>query len=138
MNAKFIVGYDNFLAHYEAGYWMADLLTMKYGEPKGKIGQIWGPGGHWSVERNNGFMEAMKNFPDIGNCALSHGEYHRDSGMAGAEDLLTVNPDLDIIYGENEEMGLGAAAGALAQGIDLGDFDSKDGMIVIGANRIHE
>ncbi|MGA2479614.1 MAG: substrate-binding domain-containing protein, partial [Spirochaetia bacterium] len=65
---------------------------------------------------------------------LVRGVYDRDSGMKGAEDLLTVNPNLDIIYGENEEMGLGAAAAVLAKGKQLWNFDTKKGIIVIGAD----
>lgn len=134
MNARAIVGYDNFLAHYDAGMWVAQLLTMKYGEAKGKIGQVWGPGGHWSIERNDGLAAALKNYPNIKVVPLVRGVYDRDSGMKGAEDLLTVNPDLDVVYGENEEMGLGAAAAVLAKGKKLWDFKTKQGLIVLGAD----
>jgi ribose transport system substrate-binding protein len=134
MNARAIVGYDNFLAHYDAGFWIADLLTMKYGSPKGTIGQVWGPGGHWSAERGAGFEAAMKNFPNIRVVPLVRGNYDRDSGMKGAEDLMTLYPNLDVIYGENEEMGLGAAAAVLAQGKKLWDFDKKEGIITVGAD----
>ena len=134
MYAHAIVGYDNYLAHYDAGMYLARLLTMKYGEPRGAIGQVWGPGGTWSTERNEGFMAAMKNFPNIQVVPLVRGVYDRDSGMKGAEQLLTLHPDLDVLYGENEEMGLGAAAYVLSQNKKMWDFQTKKGIIVIGAD----
>lgn len=134
MNTRANIGYDNYLAHYNAGLWFAKLLTLKYGEPKGTIGQIWGPVCHWSIDRNNGFVAAMKLFPNIKVVDMVRGDYERASGMRAAEDLLSRNPDLDILYGENEEMGLGAAEAALARGLKIWDWEKKDGIIVLGAD----
>ena len=134
MNARASVGYDNSLAHYDAGTWIANLLTKKYGEPRGKVGQVWGPPGHWSIDRGNGFMEAMKKYPKITVVPLVRGDYTRTGGMRAAEDLLTREPDLDVLYGENEEMGLAAAAAAMNKGIKLWDWDKKQGLAVLAAN----
>lgn len=134
MNARAIIGYDHYLAYSDAAAWLAELLTIKNGSPRGKIGQVWGPGGHWSTERGAGFADAIKNYPNIEVVPLVRAQYDRDTGMKGGEDLLTLYPDLDAIYAENEEMALGAAAGAMAQGKTLWDFDKKDGLIVIGVD----
>lgn len=134
MYGRAIVGYDNFLAHYDCGHWIAEVLTMKYGEPRGKVGLVWGPGGHWSVERENGLRAALAEYPDIQIVDKTYGVYDRDSGVKGADDLLTKYPDIDVLYGENEEMGLGAAQAVLARGLKLWDFDTKEGIITIGAD----
>jgi PAS domain S-box-containing protein len=134
MNARASVGYDNFLAHYDAGNWIAELLTKKCGEPRGRIGQVWGPPGHWSIDRGNGFKEAMKKFPNINVVALVRGDYTRSGGMRAAEELLTRAPDLDVVYSENEEMGLAAAAAAMNAGMKLWDWDKRTGLAVLAAD----
>lgn len=56
----------------------------------------------------------------------------RDQGLTAAQDLLTRFPDIDAIYGENEDMALGAS-----QAIDLAGlqhWDGTSGIITIGAD----
>lgn len=48
------------------------------------------------------------------------GGYVRDKGLQAAQDLLTRDSDIDAIYGENEEMALGASQAIDARGSSTG------------------
>jgi ribose transport system substrate-binding protein len=56
----------------------------------------------------------------------------RDKGFAAAQNLLTSNPDVNAIYGENEEMALGASQAIDALGMQ--HWDGNGGIITIGAD----
>jgi len=60
------------------------------------------------------------------------GGYVRDKGLTAAQDLLTKFPDVNAIYGENEDMALGASAAIDARG--LKHWDGTSGIITIGAD----
>lgn len=123
------IGYDDrWQSGYIAGQYIADLLG---GE--GQIIQILGPSGsNWTKLRQQGFEAAISEFPGLAIVGSADGGYVRDKGLTAAQDLLTKFPDVDAIYGENEDMALGAS-----QAIDLAGlshWDGTDGIITIGAD----
>lgn len=128
INAVSVISYDN---HYQSGYLVGQYAAEKL-NGEGDILLIWGLPGHWSTSRKNGFLEAIEPYPGLKIVGEQRGDYVRDKGMQAAENLLSANPDVDFIYGENEEMGQGAAQAVQARGLKL--WDGKEGIITVGAD----
>ena len=125
----FSVGYDNIL---QSGYVAGKFIAEKLGG-KGKVLQIWGPSGSiWSEARQKGFDMILAEYPDLKVVGLADGGYVRDKGFAAAQNLLTSNPDVNAIYGENEEMALGASQAIDALGMQ--HWNGTDGIVTIGAD----
>lgn len=128
ITATSTIGYDNARqAGYIAGEYIAEQL-----DGKGKILQIWGLPGHWSTSRENGLFAAIDQYPGLEIVGKQRGDYVRDKGLNAAQNLLQSNPDVNAIYGENEEMALGAAQAIDAQGLQ--HWDGNKGIITIGAD----
>ena len=122
------VGYNNSLqSGYVAGTYLAETL-----KGKGEILQIWGPSGSpWSEARQNGFDQALKENPGLRVVAKADGGYVRDKGFAAAQNLLEAHPNVNAIYGENEEMDSGPAGDRRA---GLKHWDGNEGIVTIGAD----
>lgn len=128
INATSIIGYDN---AQQSGYLIGEYAAEKL-NGQGKILFISGNDGHWTTSRRNGFMEAIDKYPGLEIVGEQRGEYVRDKGMEAAENLLQANPDVNFIYGENEEMAQGAVQAVEARGLKL--WDGTEGIIVVGAD----
>ena len=123
------IGYDDrWQSGYIAGQYIAELL-----KGEGQIVQILGPSGSdWTKLRQQGFEAAIAEFDGLTIVGSADGGYVRDKGLTAAQDLLTKFPEIDAIYGENEDMALGAS-----QAIDLAGlkhWDGSEGIITIGAD----
>ncbi len=123
------VGYDN---RWQSGYIAGKYIAEKLGG-KGDILQIWGPSGSdWTRARRIGFEKALAENPGIKVVGEADGGYVRDKGFTAAQDLLTKNSKVNAIYGENEEMALGASQAIDTAG--LKHWDGKTGILTIGAD----
>jgi ribose transport system substrate-binding protein len=123
------IGYDDrWQSGYSAGQYLAAQL-----KGEGQIVQILGPSGSdWTKLRQQGFEAAIASYPGMTIVGSADGGYVRDKGLTAAQDLLTKFPDIAAIYGENEDMALGAS-----QAIDLAGlkhWDGTEGIITIGAD----
>ncbi|MET8252443.1 sugar ABC transporter substrate-binding protein [Micromonospora sp. NPDC005197] len=123
------VGYQNETqSGYLAGKYIGDKLNGK-----GRVLALFGPAGSdYSKMRGDGLKRAFAEYPDVKLVAQADGGYVRDKGFAVAQDLLAANKDINAIYGENEDMALGAS-----QAIDqagLKHWDGKEGILTIGAD----
>lgn len=106
------------------GEYAAEVLN---GE--GKILFISGSDGHWTQARKDGFLKSIEQYPELEVVSEARGEYVRDAGMEAAEKLLQTNPDADLIYAENEEMGQGAVQAIKSMNLKL--WDGEEGIIVV-------
>jgi ABC-type sugar transport system substrate-binding protein len=123
------IGYDN---RWQSGYVAGKYIAEKLGG-KGKVLQIWGPpGSDWSRARQLGFDRALAEHPGLRVVGKANGGYVREQGLNAAQDLLTRDPDVDAIYGENEDMALGASQAVDARG--LKHWDGKSGVLIVGAD----
>jgi len=123
------IGYDN---RSQSGYLAAEYIAQTLGG-KAKVLQIMGPSGSdWTKARLIGFDNAMKKYPGIEVLASADGGYVREKGQNAAQDLLTRFRDVDAIYGENEDMALGALQAVEAAGLKV--WDGTDGIVIIGAD----
>jgi ABC-type sugar transport system substrate-binding protein len=122
------IGYNNTMqSGYLAGLYLAEKLNGQ-----GNVVLIWGLPGHWSTARLNGFKLAQKEFPGLKIVAQQRGDYVRDKGLNAAMNVLQRDTNVQAIYGENEEMALGASQAIQALG--LKPWDGKSGIITIGAD----
>ena len=123
------ISYDN--------RWQSGALAAKYIAKqlngKGRIIMILGPAGSdWTKLREQGFRSVIKGFPGLSIVGSADGGYVRDKGLTAAADLLTKNPNINAIYGENEDMALGASAAIDAA--HLKHWNGTSGIITIGAD----
>jgi len=122
------IGYNNNLqSGYIAGTYIAQKLRGR-----GNLILIWGIPGHWATSRMNGLHAALKSYPGVKIVGFQRGNYVRDLGLNAAQNLLQHNPHVNAIYGENDEMALGAS-----QAIDLQalqHWNGKSGILVMGAD----
>lgn len=123
------ISYDN---RWQSGALAAQYIAKEL-KGKGEIIMILGPAGSdWTKLREQGFRAVIKKFPGLKIVGAADGGYVRDKGLTAAADLLTKYPKINAIYGENEDMALGASAAIDAA--RLKHWDGKSGIITIGAD----
>lgn len=123
------IGYDN---RWQSGYLCGKYIAEKLGG-QGKILEITGPpGSDWSAARQIGFEKALGEHPGLTVAGTANGGYLRQQGLSATQDLLTRDPDIQAIWGENEDMALGASQALDARGIK--QWDGKAGVVVVGAD----
>lgn len=84
---------------------------------KGKVAVLEGIAGAPSaIDRQAGFMGVIDQYPDIEVVASLTANYSREEAAAVMEDILQANPELDAVYGHNDEMALGAVRTIVAAG----------------------
>jgi len=67
--------------------------------------------------RTSGFVDQLKaKYSNLKVVAQQTGDFDRSKGQQVAEQLLQSNPDINAIYAENDEMGLGAMQAVLSAG----------------------
>jgi ribose transport system substrate-binding protein len=114
----------------EAGQLAGEELVKVLNE-KGKVAVLEGIAGAPSaIDRQAGFMGVIDQYPDIEVVASLTANYSREEAAAVMEDILQANPELDAVYGHNDEMALGAvrtitAAGRLDE-IKIFGIDATD------------
>jgi ribose transport system substrate-binding protein len=129
LNTVSNIGYDD---RWQSGY-LAGQYIAKQLKGNGTVIQILGPSGSdWTKLRQQGFEKAIGEYPGMKVAASADGGYVRDKGLTAAQDLLVKYPDVNAIYGENEDMALGASQAIDARG--LKHWDGSSGIITIGAD----
>ena len=66
--------------------------------------------------RAQGFKETIEKVANVEIVAIQDGKASRADSMSVMENILTANPDIDIVYGINYDTGAGAAAAIEAAG----------------------
>lgn len=95
-------------SNYQIGQKVADDMAKRL-DGKGKVAMIQGTlGASDTTDRANGFLETIKNYPEIEVVADVSGDYAKDKGMACMEDILVKYPEIDAVFCQNDEMAQGA------------------------------
>lgn len=117
------VGYNNYQAARILGEWVVDNLGTS-----GKAAVLLGTPGVHANHRLEGFLEALQGTSwEI--VATQEADWVRDRGQSVAETILQANRDLDLIYGQNDEMALGAYQAVVDRGLtDQVDVVGLDGV----------
>lgn len=79
------------------------------------------PGNLSAANRTNGFKQGVKG-SQVEVVAEGTGNWARDEALRVAGDMLTANPDLDVIFANNDEMAFGALT-AVAEAGRAGQVD---------------
>ncbi|WP_314173975.1 ABC transporter substrate-binding protein [Streptomyces winkii] len=124
INAKACKDYVSFIGSdfVEQGRRAADRMIKATGG-KGKIAILLGtPGNNVTTERTKGFRDRIKQkAPGLDVVFKQTGEFAREKGQQVTEQLIQSQPDIDGIYAENDEMGLGAVNALKSAGKKAGD-----------------
>ncbi|MBI1803774.1 MAG: substrate-binding domain-containing protein [Ignavibacteriae bacterium] len=117
------VASDNVAGGRLAGEYLAKLLNGK-----GNVAIIDQPTVTSVLDRVQGFKEAIAKFPDIKIVADVNGEGVRDRAMQAASDVLQAHPDLQGIFGINDDSALGS--------LDAVQQFHREGVNIIGYDAI--
>lgn len=83
-------------------------------------------------DRASGFMDALKDHPEISIIAKPDCQWKLEEALTRMENILQSNPRIDCVYGHNDPMAIGARRAALAVG-------RADQMIFVGIDALrHE
>ena len=124
-----------------------DWVVKEYADSSGsvKIAQIEGTTGSApAIDRAEGFKAAIGAESKFQVVASQTGDFTRAGGKQVAEALLKSNPDINLIYAHNDDMGLGAIEAIEAAGkvpgkdIKIVTVDAvKDGMTALSQGKIN-
>ncbi|MGM7671653.1 substrate-binding domain-containing protein [Microbacterium sp. A93] len=126
----------------KAGAWVveefADADSVKIVQLEGTTGAA--P----AIDRAEGFAEVIGEDDKFEIVASQTGDFTRAGGLQVMEALLKSNPDIDLVYSHNDDMGLGAIeaieAAGLVPGVDIKivTVDAvKDGMQALADGKIN-
>lgn len=127
------VGADNVLGGENAAKFIVDRLTKVNGAPKGTVIELYGfVGSGPAIDRSSGFQKIMKQYPDI-TVKTQTANFMRVDGMRVMEDFITSTPQIDAVFGANDEMVMGAIEAMQASG----KFDFKK-VVTVGFDAIDD
>lgn len=126
----------------KAGNWVveefADADSVKIVQLEGTTGSA--P----AIDRAEGFAEVIGEDPKFEIVASQTGDFTRAGGKQVMEALLQSNPDIDLVYAHNDDMGLGAIEAIEAAGkkpgvdIKIVTVDAvRDGMVALSEGKIN-
>ncbi len=106
----------------EQGRRAADQMIDTLGG-EGEVAILLGaPGNNVTTDRTDGFVERLEaEAPDIEIVFEQSGDFTREGGQSVTEQLIQTEPDIDGIYAQNDEMGIGAVTALNGAGKAPGD-----------------
>ena len=108
----------------KGGELLADYLAKLLGE-KGNVAIIDSPATASVQERVAGFEKALAKYPNMKIVQKVPGEGQRDKAFRATQDMLQANPELNAIFGINDDSALGALAAVEAAGL-------QDKILIVG------
>ncbi len=140
---KTFLGSDFVEEGKKAGQWLLENVDASAGPVN--IVELQGTTGSApAIDRQEGFNEVIKSNPNFKVIASQTGDFTRSGGRQVMEAFLKANPDIDVLYAHNDDMGLGAieaieAAGKVpGQDIKIITVDAvKDGMQALADGKIN-
>jgi ribose transport system substrate-binding protein len=99
-----MLGVDEIKGGETVGEYVVKVLNSK-----GNVAILEGvTGDYWSERRTKGFHNIVDKVPGIKVVSTQPANWERAAGMSTAENILQANKDLDLIWGLNDNMALGA------------------------------
>ena len=127
----------------KAGLWVLDEYKDTT-EPVNIVQLEGTTGAAPAIDRAEGFADVIRQNPNLEVVASQTGDFTRAGGKQVMEAMLKSNPDIDLVYAHNDDMGLGAieaieAAGLVpGQDIKIVTVDAvKDGMQALADGKIN-
>lgn len=99
------IGADN----YEMGRQMGEYIASQL-QGKGRVLEIKGlKGSSPAIDRHNGFIEAISQYPDITLVASLQGDWNEDSAISAIKNYKGDLSNIDFVFGQNDRMAVGAS-----------------------------
>src|SRR5450755_243737 len=100
---------DNLAIGRLAGQFIVDQLTGKYGKPKGKVVAMRGLlGVEGEINRDRGAKEIAGQYPEIEIVADPVADWIQAKAKDRMTEVLRSQPKIDVVYGHNDPMAIGA------------------------------
>jgi ribose transport system substrate-binding protein len=127
-NYTTFIGADNLAIGKMAGQFMVDSLQHKYGKPQGKVVEIRGLlGVEAEMERYNGAHDVLKAASGIRVVHEAVADWLQSNARERMLEILRAQPEIDVVYGHNDPMAVGAYLAAR-------DLGREKQMIFIGVD----
>jgi simple sugar transport system substrate-binding protein len=107
----------------QEGQWAGDWVVKQYAAAPGPVNivQLEGTtGADPALERSSGFAKAIAANPNLKVIASQTGDFTRSGGKQVMEAFLKANPKIDLVFAQNDDMGLGAIEAIEAAGLKPG------------------
>lgn len=118
-----LVSIDDYAAGYKVGVW-AGNYAKEHLDGKAVVLDVGLPALNTTVNRSKGFLDGIKSvLGDNAKLAQSvDGQGLKDKAVQVAADALTANPDVNVIFGINDDSALGGLQAFEAQGGDTSNL----------------
>lgn len=118
------LGYDQWGGAEKLALYTCELIAKKYNttpaETKGKVFILLGIDSIFSHRRTGGFKAGLaKGCPNVEVVGEQTAEWLRTKGSEVATIALQQTPDIDVFYGNSDEMAIGAALAAEQLGLEI-------------------
>jgi simple sugar transport system substrate-binding protein len=107
----------------EEGRRAGDWVVKQYASAPGPVNivQLEGTtGADPAIERDTGFADAIAANPNLKVIASQSGDFTRSGGKQVMEAFLKAHPKIDLVFAQNDDMGLGAMEAIEAAGLTPG------------------
>ena len=120
------IGYDQWGGAEKLAAYSCELIAGKYNstpaETLGKVYILMGIDSIFSHRRTGGFKAGLeKNCPNVEVVGEQTADWLRTKGSEVASIALQENPDIDVFYGNSDEMAIGAALAAEQLGLTINE-----------------
>ena len=120
-----MVAIDDYMAGVQVGIWAGNYVKDNLGG-KAVVLDVTLPGLAAGVNRSQGFIDGMTTIvPDLKRIEVD-GKGLKDEAIKVSADALTANPDVNVIFGINDDSALGGLQSFEAAGLDT------DKLLVVG------
>lgn len=127
-NYTTFIGADNLAIGKMAGQFIVDSLNKKFGKVQGKVVEIRGLlGVEAEMERYNGAHDVLKDYPGIKVVHEAVADWLQSNARERMLEILRAQPEIDVVYGHNDPMAVGAYLAAR-------DLGREKQMIFIGVD----
>jgi ribose transport system substrate-binding protein len=110
---------DNVAIGRLAGQFIVDHLTKKYGKPEGSVVAMRGLlGVEGEINRDRGAREILEKYPAIKIVADPVADWIQAKAKDRMTEVLRAQPKIDVVYGHNDPMAIGAYLAAKELGRD--------------------
>jgi ribose transport system substrate-binding protein len=114
--ANVFIGVDNYGAGVQAGEYTAQFIRDSLGG-EAKIGVVGALNSFIQNQRRDGFVEVVDGAEGAEIIGVVDGQNQQEVALSAAENLVTANPDMDIIYATGEPALIGTIAAVESQGL---------------------
>lgn len=122
------IGADNYEAGHEMGLFIAHQLGGK-----GNVVEIGGlKGSSPAIERDRGFTEALKAYPDIKIVGRYYTDWQEERAAVVMDSILAQGIKIDYVFGQNDRIAAGARKLAMKRGEKAMKFVGIDALPVAG------